>query len=347
MTCCRSVTILFFVCTLAGCGGGGGEPGAAAPGVAYPQPSVVTGSVPWVVGAAVDSGVDGAFAYVERRGSVTVAARGVQDRGDAVPADPDALFKIASLSKLFIAVSVTQLAHQGQLSLDDTIATWLPALAGRIENADVITVRQLVRHRSGVPDFDSEPGFSWQNAHTSTFDTLAFALDQPADFAPDARFAYSNTNYVLLALILDEALGFSHQMWIEEFILARLGLANTFYVLDDAPRERLVRGYWDGRETTFIDYAIPGGSMVSTLRDVGVFTRSLATGQLLSDEERALYRGLYWFEHSGWVPGFQSRTAWVEDLDAVVVLFINNTGGGSEDVLSTTFDNLVLVTREE
>ena len=88
-------------------------------------------------------------------------AAGWKNRAEQVPADPQALFKIASISKLYIATATAKLVNDGRLSLDDTLADYLPELVGRIEYADQITLRMMVQHRSGIPNFTDNPDYPW------------------------------------------------------------------------------------------------------------------------------------------------------------------------------------------
>ncbi|MFK8014212.1 MAG: serine hydrolase domain-containing protein [Gammaproteobacteria bacterium] len=328
---------------LSACGGGGGD---ASPGPLSPAGFVAT-SVEGALNFAVDSGIDGVWVYVDDGVAPPSAkASGVQNRITQAPAREADLFKIASISKLFIAVSAVKLIDGGMLRLSDTLAFWLPAEAARIDNADQITVRQLLLHRSGVPDFDSQAGFSWTRPHTDDQALLDIVFDLPADFEPDARYEYSNTNYLLLGRVLNAALGYHHHDFVQNAILSPLGMSDTFLVLGDTDLALLARGYWDGVDRTGQDYAIVGGSMVSTPKDVGVFIRALATGNLLTTNERSIYRSLFdSFGHSGWLPGFQSRARYYADVDTVVVQFINNTGGDSEQVAARMHDALVTLLR--
>jgi len=327
------------------CGGGGGSSAPPAPPTSSPPPPAVTPpppeSIQEVLDEGVTQGVDGILVYIdEGQGKVTIAAAGVQDRGNLMPADPGALFKIASISKLFIAVAVTRLAYQNIISVDDTLAESLPSVAGRIQNSESITIRNMVQHRSGIPDFDSQSGFDWERSHSDIDRTLKYALDLPEDFLPDARYEYSNTNYLLLAKIMDRALGYDHRAFIQDSILTPLGMLDTYSLLEEVDVSRLVRGYWNNRDRTEQDYVIPGGSMISTLLDTANFLRALSSGGLLNDEEQKLYASLYWYSHSGWLPGYQSFAKYEDDSDTVVVLFGNRTGGNSESVMNSVNENV-------
>jgi len=335
---------------LVACGGGGGGGSAAIGATAMDTPPAVfqASTLQEALDHGIDQGVDALFLHISRAdGSSVSAAAGVQDSNNATPADPAALFKIASVSKMFVAAAAAQLSHQGIVGLDDTLAMWLPEIAARIENSQSITLTNMLQHRSGIPDFDSHKGFSWDSSHSDIDQVLEHALDLPADFAPDARYEYSNTNYLLIAKVLDKALGYSHRVHIQNFILDPLGMTDTYHQLSEIDVDRLVRGYWDGRDKTLQDYTVPGGSMISTAADVAVFLRALAGGDLLSAEEQATYTSLYWYSHSGWLPGYQSIANYEDSIDAVVVLFLNNTGGNSENIISATYDSVLSVLRRE
>ena len=325
---------------LVACGGGSSAPDTPATG------GIEAATVDEVLVTGVRQGVDAIWLYVDDGISGSTKVLGQSSRATLAPARPNDLFKIASISKLFIAVATIKLADASMLTLDDTLAFWLPTEAARIDNADQITVRHLLQHRSGVPDFDSQPGFSWRRDHTDEDLLLDTIYDMAADFQPDAQYAYSNTNYLLLGRILNAALGYHHHYFVQNAILSPLGMNATVSVLADVDVALLARGYWEGVDRTEQDYTIPGGSMVSTASDVGVFMRSLARGSLLSDRERDLYESVFsGYAHSGWLPGFQSVARYYADIDTVIVQFINMTGGNSEQVAQDVHASVLEVLR--
>ena len=282
------------------------------------------------VDKAIDYGLDGIIVYVDRAGEAPAFyAAGWKDKGEEIPADPHALFNIGSISKLYIATAVAKLTNDGVLSLDETLTDYLPELFGRIENADQITLRMMVQHRSGIPNFTDQDGFDWLISHTDMDKELNLVLGKPADFAPDAKYSYSNTNYLLIGRILDNVLGYDHQIYIAEKILAPLGLENTFASIRQADYENVASGYWYEYDDDLrqLEHLMPGGSMVSTAEDVGLFLRALNDGSLLNDDEQAIYSSLYEYEHTGWVPGYFSIARYHADLDTVVVQFVSTTGG--------------------
>ena len=274
---------------------------------------------------AIGLGLDGIIVYVDKAGEPPAFyTAGWNNREDQTPADPQSLFKIASIDKLYTAVSIAKLVNDQQLSLDDTLAEHFPELVGRIEYADQITVRMLVQHRSGIPNFTDAPGY-WENPPDSPEAALALALDLPANFAPDEDYGYSNTNYFLLGELITKVVGYSHWQYIEEEILIPLELNNTYTPLDDVDADDVMSGYWVGYEPDL--KSDPHGSMLATAEDVGIFLRALNDGSLLNDNEQAIYSSIYEYEHSGLIPGYHSIARYHSDIDTVVVQFVNTAGG--------------------
>lgn len=279
---------------------------------------------------AIGYGLDGIIVYVDEADQPPAFySAGWKNKVTQMPADPQALFKIGSISKLYIATAVAKLVNNGSLSLDETLADYLPELAGRIEYADQITLRMMVQHRSGIPNFTDQDEFDWFTPQTDIDRALELVLDKPADFEPDARTSYSNTNYLLIGRILDKVLGYSHHQYIDEEILAPLGLTNTYSLLSQVEDKDVVSGFWYGYDDDLmeLDFVIPGGSMVATAQDVGIFLRALNDGSLLNNDEQAIYSSIYEYGHTGWLPGYQSIARYHEDIDTVIVQFVNTTGG--------------------
>ncbi len=259
------------------------------------------------------------------------------------------MFKIASISKLYIAAATSKIIYEGSLSLDKRLAEYLPDLDGRIENAEIITLRMMLQHRSGIPNFyDEEYGYPWGETPMSTWKTLELVLDMPADFKPNKKYEYSNTNYLLIGEILDRTLGYSHHQYIKEEILIPLELNDTYSLLSEINLDDLTSGYhigWD-MDVKQNNYIIPGGSMIATIKDVGVFLRALIDGSLLNKQEQEIYSSIYKYEHTGLLPGYQSIARYNEDIDAVVILFIN-TSGNSWSKTESVYKKIVKAIKRE
>jgi CubicO group peptidase (beta-lactamase class C family) len=282
-------------------------------------------SVQEQVDSAVDYGLDGIIVYIDQPGEEPAFySAGWKNKSTQVAADPYALFKIGSIHKLYIATAVAKLVNNGSLSLDHTLANYLPELDGRIEYADQITLRMMVQHRSGIPNFTDDIKFDWFVPQRDEDKNLELVLDQPADFKPDAKYRYSNTNYLLIGRILDKVLGYSHHQFVYDEILAPLGITETYFSLEEVDFNDVVSGYWYEYDD---DLRFLGGSMIATAQDVGIFLRALNDGSLLNEEEQAIYTSIYEYEHTGWVPGYYSIARYHEDIDTVVIQFVSTTGG--------------------
>ncbi|VXD10527.1 serine hydrolase [Marinoscillum sp. 108] len=278
---------------------------------------------------ALARGFDGIIVYVEQGGEPALYAAGWKNREDKIPADPHALFKIASISKLYIAAAAAKMVHEERLSLDKTLAEYLPELAGRIAHAEKITLRMMLKHRSGIPNFTDMPDYPWDNPPRDNREILELVLDRSAEFEPNKKYRYSNTNYLLIGAIMDSTLGHSHHQYIKEEILKPLGLNHTYSLLSEVDLDDVMSGYHVGYEPDikYNDFIQPGGSMVATAEDVGIFLRALNDGSLFSEDEQAIYSSIYRYEHTGLLPGYQSIAQYHKELDAVVIQFVNTSGG--------------------
>jgi CubicO group peptidase (beta-lactamase class C family) len=298
---------------------------------------------------AIDHGLDGMIVYVDRAGQPPeFYAAGWHDRKNKKPAYPQALFKIASISKLYIAVAVAKLANDQTLSLDKTLADYIPELVGRIENADVITLRMMVQHRSGIPNFTDSPNH-WIDPPKGNRENLELILDKPADFEPDEKYRYSNTNYLLIGEILDKTLGYSHHEYIKSEILMPLGLNNSYSLLSDVNIDDVMSGYDVGYDADlkYNDFINPAGSMVATAEDVGIFLRALNDGTLLDDNEQAIYSSIYEYGHTGLLPGYSSIARYHKDIDAVVIQFVSTSGGYTWNLSEIIYSRVVKIVRRK
>ncbi|NQY29804.1 MAG: beta-lactamase family protein [Flavobacteriaceae bacterium] len=272
------------------------------------------------VNEAIDHGFDGMIVYVDQAGKPSeFYTAGWHDRKNKIPATPEALFNIGSISKLYVAVAITKLIKDKRLSLDKTLADYFPELVGRIENAEKITLRLMVEHRSGIPNY-TDYGY-WENPPETHEEILELALDLPANFEPGEDYGYSNTNYLLLRQLIDKVVGYSRHQYIKEEILIPLKLNNTFSSFSEVNIDDVMSGYYVGYEDDLkTDYR----GMLATAEDVGIFLRALNDGSVFNEGEQGIYSSIYEYEHSGWVPGYQSFAEYHEDIDTVVIQF-NNT----------------------
>ena len=211
--------------------------------------------------------------------------------------------------------------NDGVLSLDKSLAEYLPALKGRIEYAEEITLRNLVQHRSGIPNFTATPDF-WASPTQSYEESLELILDKPANFEPDQDYEYCNTNYLLINKIMDNALGYENFQFINEEVLIPLQLEQTYSSLREVNLDDVMSGYHLGYP---YDLKEDEHGMLATAEDVGIFLKALNDGSLFEQTEQKIYASIYKYEHAGWVPGYQSFANYYQELDATVVTFYNTT----------------------
>jgi CubicO group peptidase (beta-lactamase class C family) len=269
-----------------------------------------------------DYGFDGIIVCVNKKGNQSeFYTSGYKNRETKIPTDPNALFKIASVSKLYKAVAVAKLVSDGKLSLDKTLTDYLPELKGRIEYADKITLRMLVKHRSGIPDYVRTHNY-WVHPKETADEQLALVLDKPANFKPNKKYEYSNTNYLLLSRILNRVLGYGTFQYIQEEILNPLNLKRTFGSIQDVNINDVMSGYYVGYDTDLKTDNV--GSILATAEDLSIFIRALNDGSVFRDKkEQEIYSSIYKYEHTGLIPGYQTIAKYHKDLDAVVIQFTN------------------------
>lgn len=274
------------------------------------------------VNKAKDYGFDGIIVCVNKKDNqCEFYTSGYKNRENKIPADPNSLFKIASVSKLYKAVAVAKLVYSGKLSLDKTLADYLPELKDRVEYADKITIRMMVEHRSGIPDFVRTKNY-WAHPKETADEQLALVLDKPANFKPDKKYQYSNTNYLLLSRILNRVLGYGTFQYIQKEILIPLNLNHTFGSIQDVNLDDVMSGYYVGYDTDLKTDNV--GSILATAEDLSKFIRALNDGSVFRNKkEQEIYSSIYKYEHTGLIPGYQTIAKYHKDMDAVVIQFTN------------------------
>ena len=309
--------------------------------------SPLADSVQEQVNEAIHHGFDGMIVYVDEAGKPPAYyGAGWHDRKNKIPTNPHALFKIASITKLYVAVAATKLVKDKRLSLDKTLADYFPELAGRIENADKITLRMMVQHRSGIPNFVDHPDY-WKKPPENRLETLEYGLDLPADFEPDEDYGYSNTNYLLISDLIDKILGYSHHQYIKEEILTPLGLKNTFASLHEVDIDDVMSGYYVGvGDDLKTEYS---GLMIATAEDVGIFLRALNDGSVFNEGEQEIYSSIYIYEHTGLIVGYQSIAEYHKDIDTIVIQFNNTTNfdGYDWNLAEIIYNRIVKIVRSK
>ena len=244
------------------------------------------------VDALVAAGVPGAILVVRDRDHTVRLTGGLGDVGKKTPMNARNHFKIASLTKSYTATVVLQLVAEGKLHLTDSVERWLPGL---VPNGEHITLRQLLNHVSGIADFESDPrylkpylsgnlGFYWAPRQL-----VKMAVSHPPLFPPGVtqHTSYSNTNYVLLGLVVEAATRRSIGSELARRIFRPLQLDDSSYPTKPGLPPPYAHGYMVvGKRLTDVTGLSPSlspasGGIVSTADDLLDFYRGLLSGRLL------------------------------------------------------------------
>jgi D-alanyl-D-alanine carboxypeptidase len=311
-----------------------------------------------------ESDAPGVVAAVQTPQYTWVGTLGVADRASGESMTPEVHQRIGSVTKTFTATLLLQAEDEGLLSLDDTIDQYIKG----IPNGDKITLRQMADMTSGiasytaddqwVKEWSSDPYRVWKPEELAQ----AGIKDSPL-FDPGTEWFYSNTNYVLLGLVLEQVTGKPIGDLYREQIIEPLGLKNTSFPdqADSSIPEPHAQGYTlqgqsDGEPADVTDWnpswAWTAGAMISTVEDLLIYGRALGTGKgLLSPEQQSerldsfvsdvpplnqpplkgdlaygigLGKDHGWIGHNGEIPGFNTYLFYHPELDAVVAVEVNS-----------------------
>lgn len=248
----------------------------------------------------VKHGVPGvALAVYSPEGWFTGAA-GLARIEDHTPMQSCHLQYLQSVAKTYMAVAILQLHERGKIDLDAPLTKYLPAAQARaITNGSTITIRMLLAHRSGIPEYNMRPAYITRLLQHPDYifdpvEYFQYIEGKPLDFEPGSRYVYCNTNYEILALIADAITG-DHARFITENILKPLELTNTYYRHEPGYMNypNLVNTYWDRYSNGIVENAtmLQHNNVVSLIGDDGIvatpadavkFLRGLMEGKLLA-----------------------------------------------------------------
>lgn len=251
----------------------------------------------------LDMGIPGlaVSVYTEPTGLWTYSA-GYANLENKVALTDEHVHYLQSVSKTYMAVAILKLYEQGKIDLDAKIGQYLDLpLMSSIEGAENVTVRMLLNHTSGLPEYSTEPRLVSSIVHDpnrvlSVREMLSYIEDLPMDFEPGSQYKYRNTNYELLSLIADEITG-DHVAYINKIIIDKLKLKNTYYLseknyMDDL---NLVDSYWDillegipvnvsGMQKANVASMKGDDGLVASTADAVLFLKGLAEGKLLKSK---------------------------------------------------------------
>jgi len=311
--------------------------------------------------ARLDSLLDGLAANNKLMGSLALSrggqplysrAFGYADAATKTAATPATRYRIGSITKVFTATMIMQLVDERKLTLDAPLSRFFPQLP----NAAIITVDQLLSHRSGLHNFTSDPAYGTYMSQPKTQAELLTIIGQAkTDFEPGAKYAYSNSNYVVLGFIVEKLTKLPYAQAVQQRIGKKAGLTSTYYGGKIDPRKQEALSYeragTDWKLSSETDMSIPGGAgaLVATPADLNRFLSALFGGKLVSASSLTTMRtmrdgygrGLMevpfgakkGYGHSGGIDEFASRAYYFPDGQLAVAVCANGGTFSLNDVL--------------
>ncbi|PGK34688.1 penicillin-binding protein [Bacillus anthracis] len=278
---------------------------------------------------------------VAKKGEILYeGAFGGADLSTNRPLTSQSVFNLASVSKPITATAILLLVQEGKLSLDDSVQKWIPTLP-----YEGITIRHLLNHTSGLPDYLALFELNWDKKKIADNDDLIRYLIKYKPerlFAPNERVEYSNTGYILLALIVEHVIDMDFADFLQENIFKPLNMTRTQAIgvrkenieIDDYAYGYvydvytglyiLADDFEESKFVTYLDGMLGDGGIQSTVRDLYLYERVLSTGNLINDE---LLKEAYTPPMTGTDTPFKYGFGWILEEDEEKGQIIWHSGG--------------------
>ncbi|MGC0334743.1 D-alanyl-D-alanine carboxypeptidase [Streptomyces sp. SAI-170] len=279
-----------------------------------------------------------------------IRATGIADKTTRRPMTRDMYVRIGSETKTFTVTALLELVDDGRIGLDDPISDYVD----HVPNGRHITLRHLAEMRSGLYPYTFDPDFQHDllSNPSRTFtphEVLAYGFKHKNTFAPGTQFQYSNSNLVLLGLVIEKVSGQPLADFIQRRVLRPAHLHHTLFPSDASIPEPHPRGYTNqtltGATVDATDWnpswAWAAGAMISNLNDLRHWAKTVATGTLLRPETQAqrlkmlptgipgtsyglgIFNSSGWIGHNGSIPGYETVTVYLPSRKATLVLMLN------------------------
>jgi D-alanyl-D-alanine carboxypeptidase len=301
-------------------------------------------------------GIPGAIVALAIPGQIEYArAFGVADTDTGAPMLVDDFTRIGSVTKTFTGTALLQLVDQGKIRLSDPISRYVDG----VPSGDVITLDLLGRMRSGLHDYTETDTFlprvygelpTGPDAFATTSRELVdAAFAQPMDFPPGTQWKYSNTNTVLLGMVVEKVTGLPLGQYFEQNIFDPLGLDRTSYPSNGAMPIPYAHGYNESPDGQIFDASLwnpswgnAAGAIVSDVSDMTIWAVALGQGTLLRpdtqaqrisdgssvapglDYDFAIFNTHGWLGHNGDIPGYATVVVYLPELEATMVVLANS-----------------------
>ena len=287
---------------------------------------------------------------IVKDGKAEIHAFGTADIENNVPAKPETVYQIGSVTKQFTATLVMRLVEQGKVKLTDGVLSYLPDLPKEWAG---VTIKHLLNHTSGIKSYTGIAGFGGLMVRSGQHaDLVNLITAEKMDYDPGEKWSYNNSGYYLLGMIIEKVTGKTYREALKHEILTPLGLEHTdlFAWTEVVPHR--ARGYMGGRNAPYLDMTWPyaAGSLLSTAPDLLKWEAAQGSDKLLKPEswsqmwaptvlndQKTFPYGFGWsldsvsgskvIEHNGGIPGFSAQINRYPDKKVAVIILTNGLGG--------------------
>ncbi|UOX35370.1 beta-lactamase family protein [Flavobacterium sediminilitoris] len=296
----------------------------------------------------------GSLAIQEGNTIVFSKAYGASDIENNTKANEETKYKIGSITKTFTAIVIMQLIEEKKLKLDTQLSVFYP----KVNNADKITINDLLHQRTGIPDYINQDSITKEELNAPNLKEAIFNKIENYNslFEPNSQYAYSNSNYYLLGGIIEKITKKSYSENIEKRIINKIGLKNTFYpkegvkTINNESYSYIYSGSsWEKIDEWKNDIAYAAGAIVSTPSDLTNFMRALFQGKLVkknSLEEMKTLKDSYgmaliqfpfgerrFYGHTGGIESFRAVVGYYTTEDLGISLIVNGDNYNRNDIM--------------
>ena len=329
-------------------------------------------------------GLVGATLLVKDRQGLWIGAEGYADIANNVKMGPHSLYFIASISKVYTSAAIYRYVDLGLISLNDPIAQWLSQeIIDNVDNVGAATVGDLLSHKSGIRDFyTTQFDLDRLNAEQdwSKEEVIEYVYNKNAYHEAGSTYEYSNTNYLLLSMILESVSGNSFEQVYQDMVFDPLGLTSAYYSEEVIIPDGAVKGYVDlfdnenFVESEFLykeELGIGGdGGVATNAYHLAVFLENLVNPNFISADAQAQMTN--WFPidaeddvfqqtengyglerfntrfesalgHTGGIDGFSTYGFYFPESDMTYILLCNTADSSKGDVFESIFDQVLQV----
>lgn len=330
-------------------------------GLAAAQQPAPTATIDHDVRAIMDAhGVKGMSVLV-LRDDAPVLQRSYGTRDGKLPVDNQTMFEIGSNTKHFTAAAVMQLVEQHKIDLHATLATYLPSAP----HANEVTITQLLSHTSGIPEYLQEATAYAEGAKRHTpQDIIASIAKHPLDFTPGTKWAYSNTNYILLGMVIEKVSGVPYEQYMRQHVFDAAGVPEAATIATESALKDRALGYAEGKPAHALDdsYAWSAGNLVLNTMQFARLDTALEHGKIVSPtswtamttpetpKDASVQYGYGWLIdshdaqpriwHNGGTFGFSSADHYYPQQHVRIIVLANDENGFADETATKVFDDL-------